>query len=80
MESCPRESASYSAVLPCTSEERPTWFAVDIRFVITTIILFGVAVATTVRFAHEVFDPLAESFLIQGWAAVIARIKYLMSY
>jgi hyaluronan synthase len=77
MESCPRESAPYAAVLPCTSEERPTWFTVDIRFVITTIILFGVAVAITVRFAHEVFDPLAESFLIQGWAAVIARPSLL---
>jgi hyaluronan synthase len=63
--------------MPCATEESPTWFTVDLRFVIATIMLFGAAIATTIRFAHEVFDPLAESFMIEGWAAVIARPSLL---
>ncbi len=77
MESCPSESASCAALVPCASEQSPTWFTVDLRFVIATVIVFGAVLATTIRFAHEVFDPLAESFMIQGWAAVIARPSLL---
>jgi hyaluronan synthase len=72
-----RESADSTGLLPGSLDERPTWLSVDLRFVIATLVLFGVVVATTIRFAHEVFDPLAESFMIQGWAAVIARPSLL---
>jgi len=71
-----RESADTSG-LPVALDESPTWLSVDLRFVIATLVLFGVVIATTIRFAHEVFDPLAESFMIQGWAAVIARPSLL---
>lgn len=71
------DSYSRDSALPCVSDESPTWFTVDLRFVIATIVLFGVVIATTIRFSHEVFDPLAESFMIQGWAVVIARPSLL---
>ncbi len=61
----------------CSSDEAPSWLRVDLRFVIAIIILVGVVTATTIRFAHEVFDPLAESLMLQGWAAVIARPSLL---
>jgi hyaluronan synthase len=77
MESCPSESVSSSGLVPCATVESPTWFTVDLRFVIATIMLFGAAIATTIRFSHEVFDPLAESLMIEGWAAVIARPSLL---
>jgi hyaluronan synthase len=77
MESCPSESVSSSGLMPCATEDSPTWFTVDLRFVIATIMLFGAAIATMIRFAHEMFDPLAESFMIEGWAAVIARPSLL---
>ncbi|MBA2251739.1 MAG: hypothetical protein H0W13_03375 [Nitrospirales bacterium] len=34
-------------------------------------------IACAIRFGHEVFDPLAESLTIQGWAALIARPSLL---
>ena len=34
-------------------------------------------VATTIRFSHEVFDPLADALKIQGWAAIVARPSLL---
>src|SRR5215210_230902 len=71
-----RESADTSG-LPVALDESPTWLSVDLRFVIATLVLFSVVIASTIRFAHEVFDPLAESFMIQGWAAVIARPSLL---
>ncbi|WP_455387943.1 glycosyltransferase family 2 protein [Petrachloros mirabilis] len=77
MEMSPSDSASYSGLMPGAPEEKPALFAVDLRFVIATVILFGVVLATTIRFADEVFDPLAESFMIQGWATVIARPSLL---
>lgn len=77
MESCPGESASYAGLVPSGSDVSPTWLSVDLRFVIATVIVFGAVIATSLRFAHEVFDPLAESFMIQGWAAVIARPSLL---
>jgi len=64
-------------LLPCTSDESPTWFTVDLRFVIATVMLFSAVVATVIRFDYEVFDPLADSLMIQGWVAVIARLSLL---
>ncbi|MFM8551841.1 MAG: glycosyltransferase family 2 protein [Nitrospiraceae bacterium] len=67
-------SSSSSIILPCLSESRPT---VDLRFIIATIVLSGAVIATSIRFSHEVFEPLAESLMIQGWAALIARPSLL---
>ena len=72
-----RESADSSGPIPGRLDESPTWLNVDLRLVIATLVLFAVVIATAIRFAHEVFDPLAESFSIQGWAAVIARPSLL---
>lgn len=66
MKACSSESASPSDLLPCASDESPTWFTVDLCFVIATVMLFGAVVATVIRFGHEVFDPLADSLMIQG--------------
>jgi hyaluronan synthase len=71
------ESSSPSAVLAGSSQDDPTWFKVDLRFVTATIVVFGAVVATAVRFGHAVFDPLAESLMLQGWAAVVARPSLL---
>ena len=70
-------SSSPSAILPRSSDDGHRWFTVDSRFVIATIMLFGVVIVSVIRFGHEVFDPLAESLTIQGWAAVIARPSLL---
>jgi len=77
MEACPRKSISSSDVLPYTSDESPIWFTVDLRFVIATVMVFSAVAATVIRFGHEVFDPLADSLMIQGWVAVIARPSLL---
>lgn len=77
MESYSIESTAQSAVLPCHAQENPTWFNVDLRFVIATVIVFSAVVATTIRFSHEVFDPLADALKIQGWAAIVARPSLL---
>lgn len=66
-----------SSVLDLESDDNPTWFNVDLRFVIAAVVVFGVIVGTTIRFSHELFDPLADSFMLQGWAAVIARPSLL---
>ena len=71
------ESASPLDLLACTSDEAPTWFTLDARFGIATVMLFSAVVATVVCFGHKVFDPLADSLLIQGWVAVIARPSLL---
>ena len=70
-------SPSPSVILPRSSDDDDRWFNVDSRFVIATIMLFGIVIVTVIRFGHEVFDPLAESLTIQGWAAVIARPSLL---
>ncbi len=77
MESSSIESASQPALLPRPLDENPTWLTLDLRFVIATIIVFGAIAATTIRFSHEVFDPLADALKIQGWAAIIARPSLL---
>lgn len=77
MESSSIESASQPALLPRPLDENPTWLTLDLRFVIATIIVFGAIAATTIRFSHEVFDPLADTLKIQGWAAIIARPSLL---
>jgi len=77
MESYSVEPPSPSAVFPHAPEERSTWLSVDLRFVIAAIVVFGVVVATTIRFSHEVFDPLADALKIQGWAAIVARPSLL---
>src|SRR5574337_937354 len=66
-----------SSVLGLASDDNPTWFNVDLRFVIAAIVVFGAVVATTIRFSHELFDPLTDSFMLQGWAAVIVRPSLL---
>ena len=66
MESFSIESSSPSALLPRSSDENPTWLTLDLRFVIATIIVFSAIVAITIRFSHEVFDPLADALKIQG--------------
>src|SRR5512146_39767 len=70
-------SSSRSAVLAHPSDDNPTWLNIDLRFVIATIIVFGAVIATIIRFGHEVFDPLADTLMIQGWAALIARPSLL---
>ncbi len=77
MESYSINSVSQSTALPRVEEDNPTWFSVDLRFVIAAIVLFGTVAATVIRFNHEVFDPLADAFKIQGWAAIIARPSLL---
>lgn len=77
MESFSVEPTSRSAAFPHSIEDRPTWLSVDLRFVIATIIVFSAVVATTIRFSHEVFDPLADALKIQGWAAIVARPSLL---
>jgi len=77
MESFSVEPASRSASFPCAGEETPTWLSVDLRFVIAVVVLLGAVAATTIRFSHEVFDPLADALKIQGWAAIIARPSLL---
>lgn len=77
MESFSAEPTSRSAAFPHSIEDRPTWLSVDLRFVIATIIVFSAVVATTIRFSHEVFDPLADALKIQGWAAIVARPSLL---
>jgi hyaluronan synthase len=77
MEPLTIDPSSHLVVLPRSIHDRPAWFDVDGRFVIATIMLVAAVVATTIRFGHEVFDPIAESFMIQGWAAVIARPSLL---
>ena len=70
-------SSSPSVLLARSSDDGERWFNVDSRFIIATIMLFGIVIVTVIRFGHEVFDPLAESLSIQGWAAVIARPSLL---
>ncbi|MDE3244208.1 MAG: hypothetical protein KGO52_15985 [Nitrospirota bacterium] len=77
MEPVAVDSSFPSSALSGSAGDRRSRFTVDGRFVIAIIILFGSAIAATIRFGHEVFDPLAESFMIQGWAAVIARPSLL---
>lgn len=77
MDSFSLESSSQSAVFTRSSEEQPTWFSVDLRFVIAAIVVFGVVVATTIRFSHEVFDPLADALKLQGWTAIVVRPSLL---
>jgi hyaluronan synthase len=77
MESFSVEPASRSAVFPHAGEETPTWLSVDLRFVIAAVVVLGAVAATTIRFSHEVFDPLADALKIQGWAAIIARPSLL---
>src|SRR5512147_3336660 len=77
MEPLTLPASSKAIVLVHPSENSTRWVNVDLRFVIATIVIFGAVAATTIRFSHEVFDPLAESLMIQGWAAVIARPSLL---
>ena len=77
MDSFSLESSSQSAVFTRSLEEQPTWFSVDLRFVIAAIVVFGVVVATTIRFSHEVFDPLADALKLQGWTAIVVRPSLL---
>ncbi|MDO8354937.1 MAG: glycosyltransferase [Nitrospirota bacterium] len=70
-------SSSPSVLLARSSDDGHRLFNVDSRFIIGTIMLFGIVIVTVIRFGHEVFDPLAESLSIQGWAAVIARPSLL---
>lgn len=77
MESYSIEPSAQPAALSCHPDENPTWFNVDLRFVIATVVVFSAVVATTIRFSHEVFDPLADALRIQGWAAIIARPSLL---
>ncbi|MEC4890758.1 MAG: glycosyltransferase [Nitrospira sp.] len=65
------------SVLDLVPDENPTWCTIDLRLVIAIVMVCGAIVATAVRFNHELFDPLAESFQLQGWAAVIARPSLL---
>ncbi|MDP2382223.1 MAG: glycosyltransferase [Nitrospirota bacterium] len=69
--------SSPSVLLAHSSDDGNRWFNIDSRFIIGTIMLFGIVIVTVIRFGHEVFDPLAESLSIQGWAAVIARPSLL---
>lgn len=77
MEPLTLSASSKSVVLVRPSENPASWFNVDLRFVIATIVIFGAVAVSTIRFSHEVFDPLAESLMIKGWAAVIARPSLL---
>ncbi len=77
MEPLAAGSASRSALFTQIGDDNPTWLNVDLRFIIATIIVFGAVMATIIRFGHEVFDPLADSLMIQGWAALIARPSLL---
>lgn len=77
MESFSTQQPSSSGIFAQPREEHPTWFNVDLRFVIAAIVVFGVVAATTIRFSHEVFDPLADALKIQGWVAIIARPSLL---
>ena len=70
-------SPAESVALSRPSGHHMNWFMVDVRFVIATIMIFGAVAATTIRFSHEVFDPLAESLMLQGWMAVVARPSLL---
>ncbi len=65
--------SSPSAIVLRPDDRRTPWFTADSRFVIAAIMLFGAGLVCTIRFGHEVFDPLAESLTIEGWAALIAR-------
>lgn len=71
------EPSSPSAALAHPADENPTWFNLNLRFVIAAIVVFGVVVATTIRFSHEVFDPLADALKIRGWAAIVAHPSLL---
>lgn len=77
MEPLTLPASSKAIVLVSPSENPSRWVNVDLRFVIATIVIFAAVATTTIRFSHEVFDPLAESLMIQGWAAVIARPSLL---
>lgn len=77
MESYSVEPTSPSAPFSHSVEDRPAWLSIDLRFVIATVIVFSAVVATTIRFSHEVFDPLADALKIQGWAAIVARPSLL---
>lgn len=78
MESYSIEPSSSSAVFTHPAEKRPTWFCVDLRFVIAAVVVFGVVVATTIRFSHEVFDPLAVVRLLLSIG--IVSIFYLLYF
>jgi hyaluronan synthase len=71
------DATAPSEILPRSSDKRHTRFTADSRFVIAVIMLFGAGIACAIRFGHEVFDPLAESLTIQGWAALVARPSLL---
>lgn len=53
-----------AAVFSHSSDDNPTWLNVDIRFVIATIMFFGVGITSGIRFGHEVFDPIARPSLL----------------
>lgn len=70
-------AATKPPVLSPALADNPTWLNVDLRFVIAAVVVFGAVIATTIRFSHELFDPLADSLMLQGWAAVVARPSLL---
>ncbi|HEU4684838.1 MAG TPA: hypothetical protein VFS39_10090 [Nitrospira sp.] len=60
-------SSRSTAVLPAESAEQPTWCAVDLRFVIATIVIFGTLLAASIRLGHELFARrFAESRRVDG--------------
>lgn len=65
------------SVLDLVPDDNPTWCKIDLRLVIAIVMVFGATASTIVRFSHELFDPLADLFLLQGWAAVVARPSLL---
>lgn len=77
MESFSVKPSPSSVLLPRSPEKILTGPGVDPRFAIAAVVVVGAVVATTIRFSHEVFDPLADALKIQGWAAIIARPSLL---
>jgi hyaluronan synthase len=73
----PTLDTSPSAVLPRAVDHKPLWSERDLRFVIATIVILAAIVATVVRFGHEVFDPLADSLMSEGLAAIVVRPSLL---
>lgn len=77
MKPLPIDATVPSEILLYSSNKPNPWFTADSRFVIAVVILFGIGMACAIRFGHEVFDPIAESLTIQGWAALVARPSLL---
>ena len=77
MKPLPIDATVPSEILLYSSNRPNPWFTADSRFVIAVVILFGIGMACAIRFGHEVFDPIAESLTIQGWAALVARPSLL---